>query len=130
MKNHNSIARRAIVVLGVSVIAVGSILGDWAPALAQSAPDQVLTAADESAVQQKGMMKPMGEDPCSREGVPCAKYIPPRPGGLDRASDGSACTSGAACRAPGAGCGPGANVSGRCTTIPLGGGRCDCGCMF
>jgi hypothetical protein len=50
----------------------------------------------------------------------------PKPGGLDKAVDGTSCTSGQVCSIPNAAC---MNNTGKCKTVHLGGGQCACPCV-
>ncbi len=85
----------------------------------------VLIAADMNAPPtQGGSNQP---NPCMDPGAPCRKHTPPVSG--DKATDGSACTSGYACNSPNVQkCGY--SDAGTCKNIPLGGGSCSCNCVM
>jgi hypothetical protein len=122
MQKNNSVVRIAGAVLSLLILVAVAFLVGRSPALAGDLPNQ--SESPQDAVRQEPQHE--GENPCPNpEPAPCAINKPPKP--TDKASDGSACTSGFACRVPNAACG--VNNTGHCVTYPLGGGKCACGCV-
>jgi hypothetical protein len=61
--------------------------------------------------------------PCKDAQCP---FRAPRAGGLDKAVDGTACTSGVVCSFPNSAC---MSNTGKCKTVHVGGGQCACPCV-
>jgi hypothetical protein len=79
--------------------------------------------------EKKGETKHADEDmdankkPCKDAQCP---FRAPKPGGVDKAVDGTSCTSGVVCMIPNSSC---MSNTGKCKTVHLGGGKCSCPCV-
>jgi hypothetical protein len=123
MQKNTSVVRIAGAVLSLLILVAVAFVVGISPALAGGPPDQ--SESTQGTGQEEQRQGDVTTPPPCNEPVPCAINKPPK--ATDKASDGSACTSGNACRLPDNPCG--VNNTGHCVTYPLGQGKCACGCM-